>query len=370
MLEYSRLKPVDTRMEVAEDKGTNKLWPVNSFLNENTKELQGSPGFERKEGFSNVPLGNTPLNEEKSVDSKQSTSNIEANYVGAQNRAAEPAESRLYEPSDPLLRKYNGLTLDIPSLQGLMKNFEYNNYGQKPVFTLTPEFGETKTKNDMNQGFGTTSNNAASYGSILPKHSQSRDAIQYKDKKELKEGYDLNGYRSPYIVILGQLSPDMKERLTNENGNSFLELNKPFQFQNEPTVDEKKASEKKGRSSEQVYIVPIDLKNNQQSLKFNHFTDHDREAGHDLNTERDSETEEEQTRTEDSSKLHQANYYRGDKVNPTEYLASWNDKNRKLIKRSKREHSMSDDEKGKLMRLAPMKESVLEGLLGNYLIHD
>lgn len=245
--------------------------------------------------------------------------------------------------------------------QALLKNAELNSYGQKPAYTITSDMSDSKVRNDMNQMLGGTKGNAGKIGNYMYKYTPSVDTMQFKDKKEFRDDADI-GSKSPYIIILGQVTPDMKDHLMKEKGAFYMDMGRQQQLQSAAGIDEKKLSDKRSRSSEQVYIVPVDLKSAQQNLqKSNHYTEHERDAGHDPNTERDVETEEEQLRLEDNS-----NFYKTGKDSPSEFVISWADKNRKIVKRSKREHQKDakEDEKLQVMRISPMKESILEGLFG------
>lgn len=359
MIDYNRLKAADGKDDGVEEKGTNKLWSVKSFMSENAKAMQGNPSLEKKDVLSSSQMSSALVGDEKSIGKKETSTANEPSLVGAKERIMDESERRMGQNGEVAIRHFN---IDVPSLQALLKNADFNSYGQKPVYAISSEISNGKTRSEVNQMAGSKGNAGKYMNSYVYKYGPNVDTMQYKDKKEFRDDTD-GGSKSPYIIILGEVAPDKKERFLKEKGNVFIDGgSRQSQLQSGPTMEETKISDKRSRASEQIYVVPIDLKNTQQNLlKFNHYAEHEHEAGHDPNTERDRETEEEQLNLEDKSNL-----YRTGKESPSELRISWNDKNRKIVKRSKREHKkeIKDEDKLKVVRIAPIKDSILEGLFG------
>ena len=360
ILDYSKVKSGDSRNPEIEEKGGNKLWAIKSYLTENAKNLQGSNSLSRalnkKDSLASSQMTSALSKDEKNIDKKEiiphsGTSESKLNKDGVGDNS-----ERQVTRGDSNIRTLN---LDGHSLQLLLKNSDLNSLGSKSIIALTPEISE-KTKND-NQMISSQKQSPSKLGnSYLYKYSSLGDTVQFKDKNNKEENSDVSS-KSPYVIILGQISPDMKDTLMKYKGSLLMDLIKQSQLQGTAAENQDKLSEKKNRGLNQIFIVPIDVKGNQQNLmKGYHFTEQEHEGGHGSNIERDQETEEEQqSRLADKSNL-----YKNNKDNPSEFIISWNDKNRKIVKRSKRDRDkeVMENQKVKVVRLAPLKESVLDSL--------
>lgn len=330
---------------------------------ENSKQWSRSNVMQERGNFASnsfFPLKGNKEAFEKS-QSKESRKAVGKKEIMAivDEQARSPFKTKMDSASEEKEVNLGNINLDLPSIQMLLKSANLNGLGQKRSLTGGSDIMNVKLKSDNSQTLSSKLEGGQSSKDYkMNAYGMSGSSLQERNDLKEEEGEgNKSANKSPFVIIVGQLSPEMKEKLTqSKSPSSMLKDAADKSLHQDMTNEMKKIDGKRNGMLDKVYVIPVEM-NGQNNLA-NHYTGHEQHSGQDMNTERDQESEE------GGVSLHDKNaYYKAEKENPSEYAFS-NEKSRKIVKRSMREQDMNGL---KLVRIAPMKESELEGILSKSL---